>query len=291
MKKLKKRALNLTILTLFFLALYFAPLLIKRVFPKKQKAALNLNPKAVKSLTFVFSKDKVQKARKENSRWYIIDKNKKLPADSQRIENLLQTLSSLKKDEIVSRKKDRHKELGIKEKKIVIGLENGKKIELYIGDQARIQKFYARIDNENEVFIANGLEIYPEDWRDLNLHFIDKIDKVKELKIIFKDKKILIEKTKDGWKIGSRKADTSKVDFYLSDFKSLRGKNILFASTLPLKNPEFIIKILEDKKAKELQIFPKGEKVFAWIKGSKYVYEIDKEIFKNLQKTEKDFLP
>ena len=170
-------------------------------------------------------------------------------------------------------------------------MADGKKFVVYIGNQAGIQKFYARVDNENEVFILENFQLFPEDLRDLSLSLVKDTSKITYVKLTSGNKSFELKKDKKEWKINSKKADTYKVDFFLSDVQALRGVDVLTPSSLKLKKPFFTLELKEGGQTKKLEGFKTGEKYYLRTNLNNYVYKTSKETFESLLKEEKDFLP
>lgn len=288
MEKNKKRFKLLLIFLIFLTFLYFAPKLKTKLLPQKEEKLLNFDKNNVSEITLIFSKEKSQSLIKENDKWYVKEKENVLPADNQRINELLDSLYNISKNELASRKKEKHKELGINNKRIELKLEDGKKIILYVGDQAGLQKYYVRKNKNNEVYIAENLNWYPEDWRDLNIYFVEDEKNVSKAEIRYDGTTIVLEKEKNDWKVNSKKADKYKIDFFLSDLKSIRAEDIQKASFQP-KNYLLKINALENRKEKALTIFKLENELYAWIDGSKFFYKISQSTLENLKKTEEDF--
>jgi len=165
MKRTKKRLLLLLVLLFFLGFVYYLPNLKQKLTPKKQKKLFPFKKEEITEIEFYFSKDNKQYLKKRKKTWKVIENNKEYTADKDRVNNLIEFLTTLEKNEIVSKNKKKHKSFGIGEKKIVVKNKNGKVFTLFLGKPAGIQKYYVKIDNENEVFTAQGLELYPQDFK------------------------------------------------------------------------------------------------------------------------------
>lgn len=289
MKRLKTRLIYLLLIFSLLSLAYSLPKLKQKFFPKRATKIFPFKKEEIKEITFQFSKEKTQTLKKQPDGWKVAVNKDEFPADKNRVENLLEFLTSLEKSEIVSRKKEKHKNFGIGDKKIVVKDTSGKTFTLFIGNPAGLQKYYARVDEQNEVFITEGLELFPQDLRDLQLNFIASTEKVEKITLKSEKGELVFEKTKDGWKINDKKADKSKVDFLLSDLAALKGEDIKKAG----KKDKIVLTIqaVENKKTKILNIYKVRQEYWANIEKDKYFYKLSSFTVDNLKKVEKDFLP
>ncbi len=287
MSKEKRRIITLIILSLALCILYFLPP-AKKLVGKKPQPVLKFSPKEVKKITLVFSKNKIQTLEKKEERWVVKTERGEFPADYERVNSLVNTLSNITKEEIVSKNKNRHKKFGIGEKRIEITTTNTS-FTLYVGNSTGYQKYYARIDNENEVFIVNNLQLYPEDLRDLKIPLVKKEEKVTRVILSYSNKKLLIEKNKNSWLVNSKRAEKTKVDFFVNDLATLKAKDIENQSK-NLHQPLMEIYVNENGKEKFLKIFSLNNSYYAKSSESSFIYQLEKYQFDSLKKTEEDFL-
>ncbi len=258
-----------------------------KLLPKKSNQSFfSLNKEKISEI--IFTGDTTEKIYKKNNRWYIKKNNFEFRADEEKIDQTITSFLKLKKENIVSNNKTKHHELGIAKQKIEIKT-NGKTYTVFIGKTFGLSGNYVRLDNENEVFTAEGFNglLTTQDFRDLSLHFVTNESELTLLQI----EDIRLDKKDSNWKIDTKTAKKDRVDFYINDLKTLKATDILTSRTeLPASIP-FTIKVIESKKEKTLFIYQLSENSYlAKISVSDYIYQIPAAYVASLKKEVTDFL-
>lgn len=268
-----------------------SPSLLTKFFIDETKQPFSqINKETVNEITV--TKNTSVTLNKKNNFWYVKKGQDVFPADREKISNIINALANLKKDEIVSSNKNKHKEFGIGRQKIEFDFE-GKKALVFIGNSGGSDNNYVRINDENDVFKTSGFSdtFASDDFRDLNLHLVNDETKVSFIEINYGELKTSLVKKGNEWKIGEKTAKKDRVDFFVNDLKNLKAKNILTQQqNYQELNPELIILFKENGKGKSINFFKQTEEeYFARVFPSDFDYEIASANVASLKKEEKDF--
>ena len=173
MKRNQKRLIQLLLVLLFLLLLFVIKLQPPQFLTKKPSQPFSTLIKE-KINELLITKEITTSLVKKNKLWYVKKNNDEFPADQEKIGNIINAVIGLKKEEVVSTNKNKHKEFGIDKQKIEIKSE-AKKYVIFIGNSNGLDSNYVRLDNENEVFTAGGFTdaLSSDDYRDLNVHLIN----------------------------------------------------------------------------------------------------------------------
>ena len=296
MKRNKKRLIQLVIV--LFVA--FTLIIIKnqsaswraKFLPQKSNKPFSLLKKE-EITELLITKDKTTSLYKKGEFWFTKKDNNEFRADEERINKIVESLINLKKGDIVSSNKNKHQDLGINKQKIEIKIP-GKSYVIYIGNTSGMSNNFVRIDNENEVFTSAGFEevFTSDDYRDLLLHLVNHEAKVTSIEIYFDDKKTVLSKKGNAWKIGNKSVKKDRVDFFINDLKTLKAKDIF-------KKPEnyqpvdleVSITVKESNQEKNIRFYYGDEENYsANITTSNFDYTIVSAYVASLKKEEKDFL-
>lgn len=293
MAKNRRRLLVLFII-LLCLALF---LLIKKVLPLATSTAPDLFAGLKKeevSEIDIQNENSVTKIVKNNNLWITKMGNVDYPADKDRVNKIIESFSSLKRGETSSKNKNNFASLGIGKIKLALITKN-KNYSVYIGDNFSADKNYARIDSEDEVFVASGFSdiLFPEDFRDLSVHFIDNENNVTYAQIDFSGKSTVLEKKNNDWYIDSNKVLKDRVDFFLNDLKTLKSSDIFIVS--PIEGnyyPESLLIKLKENGTEKTAIFYQKDKTESYLKtsNSNYFFSIGDAYVSSLKKEGKDFM-
>jgi len=291
MKRNRIRLIQLVTLLLIILALLFIKNNLSQFLPKKPDQPFStLKKEQIRQI--LLTKDKTTFLYKKDKVWYVKKGSQEFRADTERINNIIDSFVSLSKNEVISSNKKKHKSLGIDKQKIEIKT-NGKTYAIYIGSITGLSKNYIRIGDDNEVFIVEGFaEVFTsEDYRDLIVHLINDETKVTLIEINFEDNKTILTKRGNDWKIGDKTAKKDRVDFFLNDLKTLKANDILPKDTMLPEIIPFKIKVKENNKEKSIQFYPQDENnYFAKTSTSEFVFQIPTAYVASLKKEEKDFV-
>ncbi len=296
MKKPTKRFFKVLFVFVLLIGVFSFIQKLPDLFKKDKRIFEILNKESVKQVMIVDGEDKTT-TDKKNKQWLIND----FPADKERIEKIIETILELKKEEMVSRNKNKYADFEV----------NGKqKIEfnnhvVYIGKIYSYGKSYFRVDNDPNVYVADedlsGF-FYPKDFRDTRVYFINDENKVNRIEEQWEEKFLKLTKKESKWfvvsegKPSSAKATEGKkdrVDFFINDIKTLKGDDAFDKKSVNLSNYQPDLSITVDEGGKEKKgVFYKidNEKYYFYQEGSNYVYQIPAAYVASLKKEEKDLV-
>lgn len=227
----------------------------------------------------------------KNNHWYTKIAGEDFLADEERINSLIDNIISLKKEDVVSTNKNKHKDLGIDKQKIELKTKD-KNYFIFIGNSTGSSKNYVRIDNENDVFTASGFDnvFTPDDYRDLAVKLITDENKISGIEIAYDDKITKLEKKSSDWKIGLKTAKKDRVDFFLNDLKTLKANDILPKDTILAQVVSLTITVKESGKEKKITFYTNSnENYLAKTSVSDFIFQIPTAYVESLKKEEKDF--
>jgi len=294
---MKKKTFNrlLTLGTILFLLLLF--LFSYEKISKLIEETKNISPfKTLKKQDIkkiIFEKEnKKYEIYKKNNLWFLKEKNIEVKADKEKIEKIIEAIIEIKKEEIISKNKNKHQDFGIGKNKIKIFTQN-KQITIYVGDNSSFNTNYIRINEENEVFLGKNFDEFltTNDWRDLKINLIKKEEDVEELTLNYENKTLFLKKQKNEWKINRKKAKKDRVDFFINEIATLKANDILYYENFPNINPSLTLQIKEKNQIKKAYFFEKDNENY-WLTTSfnSIVYQLSSGYVSSLKKNEDDFI-
>ena len=227
----------------------------------------------------------------KNNLWYILKKDTEFLADQARIDQILDTLKTLKKEDIISNNKEKQFEFGINNTSIDLSTKD-KSWKLYLGKNYSSSQLYVKTNDSEDVFLASNLSsiLYPEDYRDLNLHLINDENKVTQIELDDNITKLVLLKKKDKWFIGEKEAKKDRVDFLINDLKTLSANDIIKEKQQFPEFSDFTI-TLKANKQNILKTFYKDEtNLWVVVSDRDITYVISSIYLNGLKKTEKDLV-
>ncbi|PIP64415.1 hypothetical protein COW96_02625 [Candidatus Roizmanbacteria bacterium CG22_combo_CG10-13_8_21_14_all_33_16] len=229
--------------------------------------------------------------KNKNNQWFVIQDKVEFTADQERINTILDTLKALKKEDIVSNNKEKQFEFGINN----IAIEFSTKDEgwkLYLGKNYSSTQLYVKTGDNEDIFLASDLSniLYPEDFRDLNLHLIDDENKLTQIELDDNVNKLILIKKKDKWYVEDKEAKKDRVDFLINDLKTLSANDITKEKQQLPEFSDFTI-TLKANKQNILKTFYKDE-TNSWVlmNNNNVAYVISSIYLNGLKKTEKDLV-
>lgn len=293
MNKTTKRLIKLFIILFFFVVVFILITQKSLLFPQHMEVFPLLKKESIRKV--IVSEDKNKSTvEKKNTQWMIGD----FLADAVRIDQILDMITTLKKDDIASQNKKKYADFGV---------DGGKKIEfdthvIYVGDgKGGTSYHYFRVDTDPIVYrtasdFSSLLTI--EDLKDLNTHFINKEDAVEYVNLSWGSTNLESVKKNNEWTVNGKKAFKERVDFFINDIKTLKGdeifkKETIDFATLPV---ELSIAIKESGKTKKSIVYrkdaPSKEDIIYYFyqKDSTFVYKIPSSYVASLKKEEKDMI-
>ena len=229
--------------------------------------------------------------KNKNNQWFVIQDKVEFTADQERINTILDTLKALKKEDIVSNNKEKQFEFGINN----IAIEFSTKDEgwkLYLGKNYSSTQLYVKTGDNEDIFLASDLSniLYPEDFRDLNLHLIDDENKLTQIELDDNVNKLILIKKKDKWYVEDKEAKKDRVDFLINDLKTLSANDITKEKQQLPEFSDFTI-TLKANKQNILKTFYKDEtNLWVVVSDRDITYVISSAYLNGLKKTEKDFI-
>ncbi len=223
--------------------------------------------------------------------WHLKKDGVEYQADKEKINNLIDAVFAFKKEEVASTNKNKYKDLGVDNQKIILKIKN-KAYSLYIGKNYSSEKNYLRLEGEEKVFLASGFNdfFYPQDYRDLNIHLINNEDNVTNVSLDFNGINTILEKKGSDWFVNNKKAVRESVDFFLNSLKTLKASGIINKEALEKESSIFTILVKEDRQEKKAEFFIKDQdKYYLKTPFSPFVFEVSSSDVDSLKKEEKDF--
>jgi hypothetical protein len=164
---------------------------------------------------------------KDGKTWKVVKNDRTAPAETFRVNTLLNSIASLKPERMVSRKKEKWDDYEVGDTtavQIIAIKENNEILNLRVGKQSGASA-YVRIDDEDEVYAVAGLSRSEvdksfNDWRDKSFLHVDR-DKITKITFNYPaDSSFVAEKKDNVWMIGNEKADSAKMERYLNKIRS-----------------------------------------------------------------------
>ncbi len=214
-----------------------------------------------------------------------------LPADTDRINTLIDDLAALHEGAVVSTNPQNQKNFGIDKQKIVIKTRQ-KNATVYIGDTTGMGQNYVRAGGSNVVFIADNLNAVftPFDYRDLTIHVISNENNVNLVEIDTSQNKTILQKKNNGWEVDDKPALRERIDFFINDIKTLKAQNIATSSSQFATLPDLVLTTEEKDQKRSVSFYIKSDNIYdAQISGQNVTYEVASPYVAALQKTSKDF--
>lgn len=240
-----------------------------------EKNESQINKEDINKIVIEDTQEKI--VLKKETEW-VIESNNNIPANSSKVDLLLDSLKEIDKSELVSKNPDNFPEYGINDQSPKIYLYQGdKEIEIVVGDISYNRGGnFIKYKNGQVHLISSYLKNRIEDtvWENYNL-FSFVPESVQSLSIEYKNKKTEFMKKDDQWQTDT-KIDPENINKLLTKLSSLTAINIF---TLKEKEEEFEA---QDKVAVNLKIEDK-ETSFYFAKNSQllkkedsnFIYEIN----------------
>ncbi|MFA5135804.1 MAG: DUF4340 domain-containing protein [Patescibacteria group bacterium] len=227
MEQNRKRLLVLLVLLLFMAIAFITSSFLPSLVHKMRQSLFSLTQENLRG--YIITGDiKNQSLVHDKNVWVVKKDNVIFPADPEKINRITDILNNLTKETVVSENIKKHALFGIDKKKITIQTTAGEK-KLYIGKYYAGNAHYARIGNENQIFLGEGLgELnLDEDYRDLNTDFIANKEDINSILIESSHNTTTLAKKGKEWSIGAQRASITKVDQFLNDLITLEASDIL----------------------------------------------------------------
>lgn len=293
MKKNEARFFVLGGAIITLLCLLFVKTQYRNWFPEKVKFVFSqIQKNSIVGIKIIGSKTIT--AQKKENQWLVNIQNKTYRADGLKINSIISSLLDIKKEEIISINKNRHKELGINKQLLIINTNSGKEYQLFIGDQKNQDTNYVRVGNEDDVFTASGFnDLFSQtyDLRDLNIYVISDEQRVTSIELIAPTGNLVLNKNKDQWSIDGKKAKNDIVETYLKEVKNQVGTDIIDSNTNLGLSPSFELKIKENGIEKTVKYFQQEDKTYLLsLSYSRDIYKMLEANASLLIKKDSDFL-
>jgi hypothetical protein len=197
---------------------------------------INLFPK-IDSLT------EIKLMRKENG-WNAIHKEVEAKIPREKIKRVLTTLSELRPERVMTRKKENWKEYQVNDSAttaVNVFAGNDEVLQLKVG-KSTSGGTYARVSNSNEVYVLEGdlQSVFNKPFSDWRNHTFLRLTKNEIEKIEFNysgDGSFILEKQDKKWMIANQPADSAAIETYLN--KVYYRDQAVFADHFsPLQSPD-----------------------------------------------------
>jgi len=292
-RKNLNRLLTLLLISFFLFLFLFAYTKISNLIEKTKTVSPFKKIKSSEIKKIVFEKeDKKYEIYKKNNLWYLKEKGEEFKADKEKIEKIIEAIKEIKKEEIISKNKNKHQEFGIGKNKIKLFAKN-LEITIYVGNPANFNSNYLRLNDENEIFLGENFDEFltTNDWRDLKVGLIEKEEDVEELILNYEGKTLFLKKEKNEWTINQKKAKKDRVDFFINEIATLKANDILPYEDISDINPSIILQVKEKNQIKKADFFEKDKDSF-FLKTSfnHLIYQLSSVYVSSLKKNEEDFI-
>jgi hypothetical protein len=162
---------------------------------------------------------------KNKNQWVVTQQDIKATAQQSQLKNLLDAIAQLKPERIVTRKKEKWNTYHVGDSSTTtIFFSDGTKdlLNLKVGKESN-SGTYVRPNDEDEVYTISGsfkwhVDRKLNDWRDQSFLRLQK-DLITKINFQYPaDSSFVLEKKNNIWMIGNEKADSTKVENYLTQF-------------------------------------------------------------------------
>lgn len=284
--KTKNRLLILTTAFFVILGILFAkdPLL-QMIKPAAEEPLEGVSAESVATID-VQQGDTITRIEKKDGAWIVKAGEIEFPADNERINNLVNTIANVEKDDIASTNKDRHKDLGIQNDKITLTMGGDETKILFVGAPTQVSKNFVRVGDEEEVFVASGFSTVfnPNDYRDLTIPLVNAENAVAKISVSDDTGELTLEKRDNTWFLGDQEGNPEEVGFYVNNIRTLRASDILKENPVEEQGltPQRTITVTEDGNDKTLEFFVKDEETYyARTSESDRIYEISTSVYES----------
>lgn len=288
MKKNQKRNfwLSLSTIILLFILIFGNRIITKLkpaspfLFPFDKKQIIKINVSNTNKKTIL---------QNINNQWFVIQDKNEYFADQERINQILDILKTLKKENIVSNNKEKQSEFGISNTAIEFSTKY-KSWKLYLGKNYSSSQLYTKTNDNEDVFLASDLSsiLYPEDYRDLNLHLVNDESKLTQIELDDNITKLVLLKKKDKWFIEDKEAKKDRVDFLINDLKTLSANDITKEKQQLPELSDFTITLKAEKQIIIKTFYKDETNSWGMVNDRDVNYVISAAYLNGLKKTEKD---
>ena len=236
----------------------------------------------------------------KDGEWEIVEP-KKWEADQEKVENIVDQLSSLEAERVVEKEPKEIKKYGLDKPSAKISFQAGDKhYELLIGKRSPVSyQFYVKRADSPVVYIVSGYTIddfktKPEELRERKIIKVEK-EKVKKLALISPERKIVLEKKNDKWEMTSpikTKGDKWEIENLIDTIKDLKAKKFIEdeakdLTPYGLDKPSLKVEMWlgEDLAYKSLSFGKnKDDIIYVMRSGKNVVYGVDKKLEEKINK-------
>lgn len=288
MNKSRIRLLITSVVLVGIILVFLLRIILSQVFKKDTTAFPTLKKENVAKIHIINDALRTE-VQKKDGRWTTTD----FPADQGRINTMLNTLLSLKKEEIASKNNKKYD---------VFEVGGKKKIEIndniiYLGKNASLSTSFVRFDKDPIVYIVSAdftdMLVQP-DFRDISLHLVTDETKVDSLELVFNKKKIQLKKQNNEWVLeGGKKAKKDKINSLLQEIKNLKGDDMFKKKDVPQvrHDQSTLLTIVESGKTTKASFSQKNtDSFYGYKENAPYVYQVPFSYITSLQKEESDLV-
>lgn len=246
--------------------------------------------------------------QKENSQWIIIsnkaslfsDENNNIPADKNKINELLDSLEKFDQKELVSQNKEKHSLFQVNQDEPLLTLKftDQPQISFIVGKYSYSRGgTYVRLPEKDQVFLMTTnltTSINQEGWE--NLRLLEAISfETEKVALSFPQKQqtAIFEKDDQGnWKRENRDVDKEKIKDFLSSLDYFEGKTIHLKKEKhdQLTNTKLTL-VITNEEGKETKInFYSNNEFLASKDDESFVYSLSEEKYQSLEKEARDLI-
>lgn len=193
------------------------------------------------------------KLEKEADSWFLVDGDKKYPADKNSVSSIINELNSLKPESVASTSDKRWIQYEVTDSlgtKVVLKSKSKKVADIVIGkmsfSQSQKATSYVRLSDDDVVYGVDGYlpMTFNRDrnsFRDKTVADVKKNDLTRFTVTNPNDGTFVLEKGDKSWMIGSVPADSTTVEGFISGLQYL--KQSVFTDEAPMGEPLYKLKI------------------------------------------------
>jgi hypothetical protein len=232
--------------------------------------------------------------KEKNGQWYVTKNKVDFPADSERVNEIIKALLSVKKTNPVSRNRTNQSEFGIGKDKITFKT-GSKSYTAFIGSTTNQSSNFIRFDDENDVYIAEGLSsaFFPDDYRDLSLHLLSDEESAIKIHELNENSEWLLEKKNDTWLLSNEQTGKDKISFFLNDIKTLKATSLEDSAAIDVSLLEKTLTLeIEEANTHKTADFYKYDDTLSYVKvsGMNILYKVPTDDVTSLIKNPEDLI-
>jgi len=253
----------------------------------RQRTASFAKPLPWEQLTKITLAEEEKKIvlKKDSGQWWV-ENEKNLPADKNKIENLIDSLKALERRELVSQNKEKHSLFEVDKEKpsVVLEFVDHPSVSLIVGKNSYSRGgTFIRFPQKDETFLVPSYldaHLASENWK--NLRVLESVSlETEKVSLAFPSQK------------KSATVEKEKADKLLAELDYLRGQEVYLKEDKKeqIQQPDFTITLLQQKD-KEIQInfFATQTEFLVSQEKEMFVFSLEEEKYQTIRKEAEQLL-